>query len=370
MIKTLTSQIITTLPPSHRVRQAIIVYQLIIKITHRHHRPRNNKIAVSIDSINYEKIMFVNVCVIGFYNDAISQQQPHAPPLSAEPVYLEVKEQPNDNFRFRYATEQGPHGTIKGPQGTIKGTSALNDKNEKCFPTVVLHNYNSTSDVVVRCCLYQKSEDGDNCMHRNLHPHKLIMKPRNIENHDPHYFKISKQNNFTAVFQGLGVIQTKKDEMADVLTNKVKKEREYEGNRRLSKIEIDALRDEVKILAKKKIEINQIALGFTAFMKDELSNEWIKISETVYSNIINNEKSVNGKLMISRMSTCKSEAQGGTEIFMFVNKVDKNTVQVRFFETDDGDSEGNVTWEANGIFSPSDVHHQYGNFIFPHVKMN
>lgn len=298
--------------------------------------------------------------ITGFYNDAVDQQPSPATP-SAEPIYLEIKEQPNDNFRFRYATEQGPHGVIRGPpQGTIKGNSTANDKNEKYFPTVVLHNYTSTSDVVVRCCLYQRTEDGESCMHKNIHPHKLIMKPRNIENFDPHYFKISKQNNFTAVFQGLGVIQTKKDEMADVLTNKLKKEKEYEGNCRLTKAEIDALRGEVEIMAKKKIEINQIVLGFTAFMKDDISNEWIKISETVYSNIINNEKSVNGKLMISRMSTCKSEAQGGTEIFMFVNKVDKNTVQVRFFETDDGESDGNVIWEANGKFSPSDVHHQYG----------
>jgi Rel/ankyrin family protein len=45
---------------------------------------------------------------------------------------------------------------------------------------------------------------------------------------------------------------------------------------------------------------------------------------------------------------------------MFVTKVDKNTIQVRFFETDDKDPHGNVVWEANGHFTPSDVHHQYG----------
>lgn len=56
----------------------------------------------------------------------------------------------------------------------------------------------------------------------------------------------------------------------------------------------------------------------------------------------------------------KGEAQGGTEIFMFVTKVDKNTIQVRFFETEDKEPNGKVLWESNGIFTPSDVHHQYG----------
>lgn len=275
---------------------------------------------------------------------------------------MEIKEEPNETFRFRYATEQGPHGTIKAPQGIIKSGSS-NVRKDKGYPTVVLHNFNSTSEVVIRCCLYQKSEDSENITERCLHPHKLIMKPRNAENYDPHYFKISQQNNYTAIFQGLGVIQTKKDEMADILFNKIKCEKEYEENRILSSDEKKVLREEVKSSAKKKIEINQIVLGFTAFMRDELSNQWIKIADTVYSNTINNEKSVNGKLMIARMSTCQSEAQGGQEIYMFVNKVDKNTIQVRFYETDDGDSDGNVIWEANGIFTPSDVHHQYGNFI-------
>lgn len=45
---------------------------------------------------------------------------------------------------------------------------------------------------------------------------------------------------------------------------------------------------------------------------------------------------------------------------MFVTKVDKNTIQVRFFETDNGDPDGQSIWESNGIFTSSDVHHQYG----------
>lgn len=67
-----------------------------------------------------------------------------------------------------------------------------------------------------------------------------------------------------------------------------------------------------------------------------------------------------GKLSIARISACKGEAQGGTEIFMFVTKVDKNTIQVSFYETHNKEPDGTLVWESNGIFTPSDVHHQYG----------
>lgn len=91
------------------------------------------------------------------------------------------------------------------------------------------------------------------------------------------------------------------------MVSKVKKEREFEGNRFLSPNEIEQIQAESKMIVKKKIEINQVALGFTAYMQNALNNEWIKITETVYSNLINNEKSVNGKLSIARISACKGE---------------------------------------------------------------
>lgn len=92
---------------------------------------------------------------------------------------------------------------MQGPHGTIKGSSSR--KSLKSFPTVILHNYEYTAEVVIKCSLYQKDEEGN--QKRMLHPHKLAMRPADIESHDPHYVKVSKQNNFTAVFGGLGVVQ-------------------------------------------------------------------------------------------------------------------------------------------------------------------
>lgn len=97
--------------------------------------------------------------------------------------------------------------------------------------------------------------------------------------------------------------------MVEVLVKKIKREREYEECCVLSPVEIESIRAEVKVSVKKKIEINQTALGFTALMKDAHSNRWIKITETVYSNIIYNEKAVNGKLSIVKMSAIRGEFQ-------------------------------------------------------------
>jgi nuclear factor NF-kappa-B p105 subunit len=42
---------------------------------------------------------------------------------------------------------------------------------------------------------------------------------------------------------------------------------------------------------------------------------------------------------------------------LFVSKVDKKNIKIRFFEEDDA---GNIIWEDFGEFSENNVHHQYG----------
>ena len=56
------------------------------------------------------------------------------------------------------------------------------------------------------------------------------------------------------------------------------------------------------------------------------------------------------------MSTAVSSAEGGDEVFIFVEKVCKNNIKIRFFELDEYDQE---IWFDWGTFSEVDVHHQY-----------
>ena len=47
---------------------------------------------------------------------------------------------------------------------------------------------------------------------------------------------------------------------------------------------------------------------------------------------------------------------GGKEILLFCDKINKDDVQVRFYQ----ETNGQLVWEGFGDFQPSDVHKQYG----------
>jgi hypothetical protein len=111
--------------------------------------------------------------------------------------------------------------------------------------------------------------------------------------------------------------------MKKILYEKLKAEKQHEQHRKLSEEEDKRLfADAVKLI--KKTNINQVRLGYTAFMKNSYDNTWIQISGPIYSSVINNKKNAKvGDLKICRMSTHTSEADGNQEVFMFVSKVDK-----------------------------------------------
>ena len=47
---------------------------------------------------------------------------------------------------------------------------------------------------------------------------------------------------------------------------------------------------------------------------------------------------------------------GGDEIFIFIERVKKGDIQVRFFQLDEHEER---TWQADAHFTEGDVHHQY-----------
>lgn len=97
-----------------------------------------------------------------------------------------------------------------------------------------------------------------------------------------------------------------------------------EQNRRLTDDETKAITAEAERMIK-KVNINQVRLGYSAFMKGIYDENWIQITDLILSDVINNKKSGKvGDLKICRMSACAGEAEGNQEIFIFVSKVDKS----------------------------------------------
>jgi len=71
-------------------------------------------------------------------------------------------------------------------------------------------------------------------------------------------------------------------------------------------------------------------------------------------------------LTICKLSDCSASVAGGREIILLCEKVAKEDIQVRFYEEIDGE----VTWEGQGDFTPTQVHKQVAiSFRTPKYKV-
>ncbi|XP_058466428.1 nuclear factor NF-kappa-B p110 subunit [Malaya genurostris] len=255
--------------------------------------------------------------------------------------HLVILEQPVDKFRFRYQSEMhGTHGSLMGVH---------TEKSKKTFPSVELRGFQG--EAKIRCSLYQVDP-----AKRAAHSHHLVIKSGEIDLNDPHDIDVNAETGYVAMFQGMGIIHTAKRYISDELHKKIKKQRVVEMNRELTLREEHQLEKETAEMAK-TMNLNQVCLCFQAFQVDPSSGQWSQLCEPVYSNAINNMKSaLTGELKICRLSSTVGSVDGGEEVFMFVEKVCKNNIKIRFYELDEFDQE---IWQGWGSFSEADVHHQY-----------
>lgn len=154
----------------------------------------------------------------------------------------------------------------------------------------------------------------------------------------------------------MGIIRNPRPQIKAELCRKKTIEFEFEENRKPNIEEMVRIEKESEEEAK-TMNLNQVCLKFDALMYNDQLQRWERVCEPTYSNVINDTKSAKtGQLKICRMSKDVSFASGGDEIFIFVEKVCKDNIKVRFFEGDEDDR----TWVADGIFDETDVHHQFG----------
>uniref|UniRef100_A0A182YJK6 Uncharacterized protein n=1 Tax=Anopheles stephensi TaxID=30069 RepID=A0A182YJK6_ANOST len=263
--------------------------------------------------------------------------------------HLVILEQPVDKFRFRYQSEMhGTHGSLMGSR---------TEKSKKTFPTVELRGY--SGEAKVRCSLYQVDPQ-----RRAPHSHHLVIKSGELDLIDPHDLDVGGPTGessdggggYVATFQGMGIIHTAKKFIAEELYKKLRKHRLCELNREPTEREEQQMQKDATVMAR-TMNLNQVCLCFQAYRVEPGTGRWVPICEPVYSNAINNMKSaLTGELKICRLSTTVSGVDGGEEVFMFVEKVCKNNIKIRFYELDEYDQE---VWQEMAIFSEADVHHQY-----------
>ncbi|XP_027865229.1 LOW QUALITY PROTEIN: nuclear factor NF-kappa-B p105 subunit [Xiphophorus couchianus] len=273
---------------------------------------------------------------------------------SVDGPFLQILEQPKQRgFRFRYGCEGPSHGGLPG---------ASSEKNRKTYPTVKICNYQGQARVVVQLvtALTQLPQ---------LHAHSLVGKQcdKGICIAD------LQSKDSTISFPNLGILHVTKKNVAKTLEERMVEAFRMGYNCGVAiHPEIDALQGEVRVPRElsdhqrsmiisaaaaqaKEMDLSVVRLMFTAFLPDS-DGGFSRRLEPVVSEPIYDSKAPNASnLKIVRMDRTAGCVTGGEEVYLLCDKVQKDDIQVRFYEEDDS----GLTWEALGDFSPTDVHRQF-----------
>lgn len=273
---------------------------------------------------------------------------------SVDGPFLQILEQPKQRgFRFRYGCEGPSHGGLPG---------ASSEKNRKTYPTVKICNYQGQARVVVQLVTALTPLP-------QLHAHSLVGKQcdKGVCIAD------LQSKDSTISFPNLGILHVTKKNVAKTLEERMMEAFRMGYNCGVSiHPEIDALQGEVRLPRElnehqrsmissaaanqaKEMDLSVVRLMFTAFLPDS-DGGFSRRLEPVVSEPIYDSKAPNASnLKIVRMDRTAGCVTGGEEVYLLCDKVQKDDIQVRFYEEDDS----GLTWEALGDFSPTDVHRQF-----------
>nr|CAB3264307.1 NFkBp105 NFkB protein [Phallusia mammillata] len=259
--------------------------------------------------------------------------------------FLEIIEHPKSRgFRFRYTCEGPSHGGIPG------GSS---DKNKKTFPAVRICNYQGYARIVVQLVTNEENP--------RLHPHSLVGK----QCQNGICTVQCGPKDMTATFPNLGIQHVTKKNVATIL-----EERYIAAEMQLSSIN-DGFPQEVqrnikeedrkRIASKaqseaKSIDLAVVRLMFIAYLPDSNGAFTIMLKPVISDAIFDSKAPNAATLKICRMDCNAGSACGGDEVYLLCDKVQKDDIQVKFFEED---MQGNEVWEGLGSFCPTDVHRQF-----------
>ncbi|XP_015479467.1 nuclear factor NF-kappa-B p105 subunit isoform X2 [Parus major] len=274
-------------------------------------------------------------------------------PLRTDGPYLQIIEQPKQRgFRFRYVCEGPSHGGLPG---------ASSEKNKKSYPQVKICNYVGPAKVIVQLVTNGK--------YVHLHAHSLVGKFCE----DGVCTVNAGPKDMVVGFANLGILHVTKKKVFETLETRMidacKKgynpgllvhpelgylQAEGCGDRQLTEREREIIR-QAAIQQTKEMDLSVVRLMFTAFLPDS-NGSFTRKLDPVISDAIYDSKAPNASnLKIVRMDRTAGCVTGGEEIYLLCDKVQKDDIQIRFYEED----ENGGMWEGFGDFSPTDVHRQF-----------
>uniref|UniRef100_A0A8D0HGF0 Nuclear factor kappa B subunit 2 n=1 Tax=Sphenodon punctatus TaxID=8508 RepID=A0A8D0HGF0_SPHPU len=252
---------------------------------------------------------------------------------TAEGPYLIIIEQPKQRgFRFRYGCEGPSHGGLPG---------ASSEKGRKTYPTVKICNYVGLARIEV-----------DLVTHTNpprVHAHSLVGKQCNDAGN---CVVTVGPKDMTAQFNNLGVLHVTKKKMMEIIKEKLKQQKVRNRAKALSDSELHEIELEAKELMK-VMDLSIVRLRFTAYLRDSSGDFTLPLIPVISDPIHDSKSPGASNLKISRMDKTAGSVRGGDEVYLLCDKVQKDDIEVRFYEDDENG------WQAFGDFSPTDVHKQY-----------
>ncbi|KAM8802903.1 nuclear factor NF-kappa-B p105 subunit isoform 2-T2 [Rhynchonycteris naso] len=274
-------------------------------------------------------------------------------PLPTDGPYLQIVEQPKQRgFRFRYVCEGPSHGGLPG---------ASSEKNKKSYPQVKICNYVGHAKVIVQLVTNGKSI--------HLHAHSLVGK----HCEDGICTVTAGPKDMVVGFANLGILHVTKKKVFETLEARMTDacikgynpgllvhsdltylQAEGGGDRQLTDREKEIIR-QAALQQTKEMDLSVVRLMFTAFLPDS-TGSFTRRLEPVVSDAIYDSKAPNASnLKIVRMDRTAGCVTGGEEIYLLCDKVQKDDIQIRFYE----EEENGGIWEGFGDFSPTDVHRQF-----------
>ncbi|KAM8848359.1 nuclear factor NF-kappa-B p105 subunit isoform 2-T2 [Synchiropus picturatus] len=298
---------------------------------------------------------------------------------TADSPSLVITEEPKQRgFRFRYSCEGPSHGGLPG---------ASSEKNRKTYPSVKIRSYQGPARVVVQLVTAMTAP-----LHPQLHAHSLVGKQcdkgicvMDVLNTDssirythpptpPKPRCLPVYVCLQSSFPNLGILHVTKKNVAKTLEERMTEAVRsgynvgvtihpevdaWQGEIRVSRELSDQQRNLISAVAAdqaRKMDLSVVRLMFTAFLPDS-DGAFSRRLDPVVSVPIYDSKAPNASsLKIVRMDRTAGCVSGGEEVYLLCDKVQKDDIQVQFYEEDDS---GYVIWQALGDFSPTDVHRQF-----------
>ncbi|XP_036120455.1 nuclear factor NF-kappa-B p100 subunit isoform X4 [Molossus molossus] len=152
--------------------------------------------------------------------------------------------------------------------------------------------------------------------------------------------------------------------MMEIMIQKLQRQRLRSRPQGLTEAERRELEQEAKEL-KKVMDLSIVRLRFSAFLRASDGSFSLPLKPVISQPIHDSKSPGASNLKISRMDKTAGSVRGGDEVYLLCDKVQKDDIEVRFYEDDENG------WQAFGDFSPTDVHKQYA-IVFrtpPYHKM-